>query len=55
VKKCVISGKDETVESSCVLLAAAAAVMTAMSMFGYVMCGIQPQQLLLVKVRAQIA
>jgi hypothetical protein len=30
-------------------------VETAVSMFGYVMCGIQPKQLQLVQVRAQIA
>jgi hypothetical protein len=32
----------------------ATVVETAMSMFGYVMCGIQPQQLNLVQVRSQI-
>lgn len=33
----------------------ATVVETAVSMFGYVMCGTQPQQLQLAKVRAQIA
>lgn len=36
------------------MLLACAVAETAMSMFGYVMCAVQPQQLQLVKVRAQI-
>jgi hypothetical protein len=53
-KKYCISGKDESVyKSFCALVAAV--VETAGNMFGYVICGIQPQQLQLVKVRAQIA
>jgi hypothetical protein len=50
-KNVLISGKDESFGE--VLASYRAMLLKPLSMLGYVMCGIQPQQLQLVKVRAQ--
>jgi hypothetical protein len=53
-EKCLISEKDESTAGSCWILLTAL-VETAVNMFGYVMCGMQPQKLQLVKVCVQIS